>query len=411
MSVVRQLWVDSETGNKILTLWSQPGRWSTLSEEHDSRVMKLNGDDTLDGKSYVVKFRKHAGTTGPFCYVCIEREYKVGLLANKLNSKNLVRTCGFIEYDNETAAIVTEFVKGKPMFNLNNDPAMLPAEKTALVANVLILIKKLYDEASFTHYDLHTGNIMYVPLGKTVSEISTIGSQRVKVTYSFYPVIIDLGRSYIDGIGPSWVELGLFSLNSTPGLPDPYIDICFFLSNLPLIGLMKEDNPAIQEFLRVGMLERKMTHALIMEERPDGPVVDMVEDGEKILMNWYPHAWTSQIMPGGKVWATSISNGITVRETLNDFFRYLIYETLLTGKTMQDIDYHATEEIKDSMTADEKLLERGMACEYFFEPSADITDTWVKRLGESMVHSKSLLPKPKYSESELILMAIGIPIV
>jgi hypothetical protein len=52
----------------------------------------------------------------------------------------------------------------------------------------------------YTHYDLHPGNISFVPVpeGKTILILYYINGKQYNITTRFIPVIIDYGRSHID---------------------------------------------------------------------------------------------------------------------------------------------------------------------------------------------------------------------
>jgi len=52
----------------------------------------------------------------------------------------------------------------------------------------------------YTHYDLHTGNVAFVPVpeGKTTQVVYHMGNKEYHIHTRFIPVILDYGRSHID---------------------------------------------------------------------------------------------------------------------------------------------------------------------------------------------------------------------
>lgn len=74
--------------------------------------------------------------------------------------------------------------------------------KTINVINILIMLmislQKAQDHLSFTHYDLHLGNVLLVELNASYSFAYEYKGKTYTIVLDYFPFIIDYGRSYVD---------------------------------------------------------------------------------------------------------------------------------------------------------------------------------------------------------------------
>jgi len=120
---------------------------------------------------------------------------------------------------------------------ISKNKASIESEIFPIMQYVMVIIRIAQETINFTHYDLHTDNILVQPnsLEKGRERIFKFkdGSQRSIKWTKMIPVIIDYGRSYCDALigSPINVELfnthyGLFSTMS-----HPTFDYIFFLNS------------------------------------------------------------------------------------------------------------------------------------------------------------------------------------
>lgn len=112
------------------------------------------------------------------------------------------------------------------------------ADKNILYSQIICVLCGLYmaqRHINFTHYDLHTDNIMLKQIDDNSFFVYNLGSDAFIVpTYGIYPVIIDMGNSYCQQVeGESmktsarWCKVGALST-----FYDRFNDIHHFLLNL-----------------------------------------------------------------------------------------------------------------------------------------------------------------------------------
>jgi hypothetical protein len=119
--------------------------------------------------------------------------------SNKLyNFQNISNGC----QNNDRASVLIENVPN----NLSTDKLFLDEDFLSdLNYNFFCILFQVYVTLSglrniYTHYDLHTGNVMYVKLPKKIEILYDLGflGEKVKIYTQFVPVLIDYGRSSID---------------------------------------------------------------------------------------------------------------------------------------------------------------------------------------------------------------------
>jgi len=105
----------------------------------------------------------------------------------------------------------------------------------SIIKQVLIGIQMAQTFKKFTHYDLHSCNIMIKTCSKDVVFFYILNeTDRFLVpTFGNYPIIIDYGFSYISDLedGPLWPSLGHTNVGFTSNKFDHIADIKLFLSS------------------------------------------------------------------------------------------------------------------------------------------------------------------------------------
>lgn len=112
----------------------------------------------------------------------------------------------------------------------------------ATVKQVLLAIAMAQKSQKFTHYDLHSNNIMMKKCNKDVVFLYVLDeeNQFCVPTLGSFPVIIDFGFSYIKGLddGPLWPSMGHTNVGFTSSQFDPFSDPKLFL--VTVSGEIKE---------------------------------------------------------------------------------------------------------------------------------------------------------------------------
>jgi hypothetical protein len=194
-------------------------------------VVKFIEQKSSNGLIYVVKL---IGSESKFSNLLIKiqkdelgdpasYEYYIGLCLNKLRGMGVPNfglvygrfNCGFnpggMELCNKLhkkkTYVLYEYItslSGKTIslgdfIDLENIDKI---KKNVNLVNILIMLlislQKAQDIMSFTHYDLHLGNILLVELNKTYEFIYEYKKKKYKIMLDYYPFIIDYGRSYVN---------------------------------------------------------------------------------------------------------------------------------------------------------------------------------------------------------------------
>lgn len=319
-------------------------RDAMISQNNNVRILA----ETKEGNVYfyenlgvVIKERKYdyQGSFPP-CNICIKREFAVGRLANKYNSPFLVKTIGYFE-NNGASYIITEYVQGV---------ALSKVKSRSFYISLFNIIKELQGIMEFTHYDLHSDNVMIQPDGS------------IK--------IIDLARSHIKGIGSMFAESGIIDSATTPGIFDPIFDYAFILGYL---------------FIEYG--DRSFGEELF--ERNNIGYNDIVgypkQDDIFILIDLFTN---------GKIWASTVPGPYSMEEVYKKFsFHKLIHILMKNGdKILTDAekDYELD---YDPEYSNPKFKGEEIANNIFWDNDPEfqmIVDEYVIMLGQAAAHDKLL---------------------
>jgi len=114
------------------------------------------------------------------------------------------------------------------------------------VKQTLMAIALAQRESKFTHYDLHSNNIMMKKCSRNLVFLYILddNNQYCVPTYGRYPVIIDFGFSYAKSMndGPLWPSMGHTDVGFTSDRFDPIADPKLFL--VTVSGEMDEKRPS-----------------------------------------------------------------------------------------------------------------------------------------------------------------------
>lgn len=103
----------------------------------------------------------------------------------------------------------------------------------SIIKQVLLALKIAQKKVKFTHYDLHSCNIMIKKCDKDLQIMYVIDKENVFIvpTYGYYPVIIDYGFSYVDDMenAPLYPSLGHTQVGFNSFTFDSFADPKLFL--------------------------------------------------------------------------------------------------------------------------------------------------------------------------------------
>ena len=140
--------------------------------------------------------------------------------------------------------MLCEYIDNSTKFyNYIRAPGKVPEEVLySTVKQVLLATAMAQRSQKFTHYDLHSNNIMMRKCNKDVVFLYVLDedNQFCVPTLGNFPVIIDFGFSYIEGLddGPLWPSMGHTHVGFTSNQFDPFADPKLFL--VTVSGEIKE---------------------------------------------------------------------------------------------------------------------------------------------------------------------------
>jgi hypothetical protein len=218
-------------------------------------LSKLREGNVYRYGDYVIKER--IGERGP--KKCIRREYQVGVLANQLHSCHLVKTCGYVE-TSRSSLLIVKFVRGPTLIKYLDkckDSDVIAHQMCHLV----LVIYHLQGQSDFCHYGLHGSNVIMKKLSKPKKFSYTIFGQSYSITNTYQPVIIDLGRSYINGLGEGYYEEEQVNVQVSPGIFDSQLDLAWLFTGLRP-WLVKKHRSAFKPLAINGLVDHR-NHRII----------------------------------------------------------------------------------------------------------------------------------------------------
>lgn len=194
-------------------------RYINYLVHHEYTVMK----ELNDISPYCPHFCKAVGT------ILCEINPKI---KNKLNPFQLAT-----KYPIEKEVLLTEYIdKSSKFCNYIRSKEISDNIIYSTIKQVLMGIAIAQKKKSFTHYDLHSNNIMMKKCNKDVVFLYILDddNQFCVPTNGHYPVIIDFGFSYAKGLddGPAWPSMGHTDVGFMSDRFDPIADPKLFLATV-----------------------------------------------------------------------------------------------------------------------------------------------------------------------------------
>jgi hypothetical protein len=201
--------------------------------------------DIPTGKRSVFKVSQHID------YVC-EHEETVALRLNRLGSPLFVRLTGSqrmkINPDSKAAnpwigchrpikrlVLFFEYVKGYSLSKAIKSGKYSCRALIGCVKTIIVGLHGAHEACGFTHYDLHTSNIIVRECEEDHHLLIHVNESNVFsiATHGLIPVVIDFGFSYIDKIdeGPMYQSLAHTNVGFVSCAPDPFADTKLFLAS------------------------------------------------------------------------------------------------------------------------------------------------------------------------------------
>ncbi|MCK5641321.1 MAG: hypothetical protein KAJ19_11005, partial [Gammaproteobacteria bacterium] len=172
----------------------------------------------------------------PFCpYFC----ESVALLNVPLSSKFREQSNPFAisssKYQIQGDVLLMEYIRGKNLYSLIKRNDIDDRVIFAAMRQTLYAIMIAQQEEKFTHYDLHSSNIIMTPCQQDSVALFITGDKTYTTpTYGAKPVIIDFGFSYAGEIAnkPITSSLAHTDIGFTSHMYDKYADAKLFLVSL-----------------------------------------------------------------------------------------------------------------------------------------------------------------------------------
>lgn len=210
-------WCDNKLKNKLeVEISNMCDETTIISRVPEGNVYHVAG--------YVVKERMGIKGPKPVVY----REFLIGKRLNKLNAPHMVKTCGYME-TNHSSRLVLELIKGTTLSKFLKDPNTSKHEAARMLLHVILILGSLQQDYGFCHYGLHSANIMIQTLNHRKKFSYKVYGREYTVHSNYYPIIIDLGRSYVRGVPRMFYEGERVEVLTTPGIFDGQVDYAYIL--------------------------------------------------------------------------------------------------------------------------------------------------------------------------------------
>lgn len=199
-----------------------------ISEQSEGNVYLI----TKHNDNFIVKERAPSKYDDKFCNICVEREFRVGELANVYNSPYLVKTLGYyVDNPNDknlqSSYIITEYIRGISLFEYVTTYDFDPI----IYMQLLYTVKHLQEEMLFTHYDLHFENVIVEIIDTPITRTYFFNGLLHVLVTPFNIKIIDLARCHIRGVESSYYETAIVDEATCPGIFDPIFDLATILAS------------------------------------------------------------------------------------------------------------------------------------------------------------------------------------
>jgi len=156
----------------------------------------------------------------------------------------------------EKEILLTEYVdNSNKLYNYIRSDKVHENVLYAAIKQVLMAIAIAQKKKNFTHYDLHSYNIMMKKCNKDVVFLYVLDeeNQFCVPTHGHYPVIIDFGFSYIKDLdnGPAWPSMAHTDVGFMSDRYDPIADPKLFLVTVATEMRQSRNNKKSNKFRRI----------------------------------------------------------------------------------------------------------------------------------------------------------------
>jgi len=309
----------------------------------------------------VIKQRKVNEFGEKVCKECINREYNIGVILNKLESPHLMKTIGYFETIDDSF-IVSSYIEGEDFEIFSSKYNFDTGENNLVCYHICLIIQELQEKINFVHYDLHEGNVIirretpirydYYFKGKYVSLISPF---RIK--------LIDFARSHVDGIEEGYYD-GIISSTITPGIFDPLIDLAFLSRWNFDITFDVETKPRFASLLK------------------DNKLLD--DKGFTVIL--YPKFIFDSLYGNYKVWASQNPSDLYIDDVVCLFMDYLLRLGEENRLTIEDIDKKGI--LKNMVDQNTINFVTADLISEKIEIPEETLDYYRKRIGNAIVNEK-----------------------
>jgi len=197
--------------------------------------------DVANGKHVIIKTMRDECLT-------LEYEYNVGKRINFLDKHYLVKTIDYACNEN-ISCIVLEFVEGTLLTDVIYNLSSLEDIKNILKLVALTVAE--FNNLGYTHYDLHSNNIIVLPNEEQYVTSFTIGGKDIGLITKYRIKIIDFGFTHCPGLrGECIIDETSINNGVVPSCHDNMYDLCSIIAcfsdilKLPLTHVhdIMEDN-------------------------------------------------------------------------------------------------------------------------------------------------------------------------
>ena len=225
-------------GEKPLKFVFKISQYINYLVQHEYTVMK--GLNEISG--FCPHFCKTVGTL-----LC-----EIDPQARKTGNPFLITT----KHPIEKEILLTEYIDNSyKLYNYIRSDKIHEDVLYSTIKQVLMGIAIAQQKKKFTHYDLHSYNIMMKKCNKDVVFLYVLDeeNQFCVPTHGHYPVIIDFGFSYIDTMkdGPAWASMAHTDVGFMSDRFDPISDAKLFLVTVSREIRSKRNNKKANKFKRL----------------------------------------------------------------------------------------------------------------------------------------------------------------
>lgn len=176
----------------------------------------------------------------------------IGIIECNIDITNKSKNPFYIEDDKKKCTIkklviLYEYVNGKSLSHMIRSISINDAVIVSIMKQVILSLCIAQREYDFTHYDLHTDNIIILTCDPNESFLYVINetNQFIIPSHGYYPVIIDYGYSYTKNLNnlPFWNTCKFSDVGICPNQPNFLHDIKRFLISVSRLFIKYKHTP------------------------------------------------------------------------------------------------------------------------------------------------------------------------